>query len=53
MTEYISFDDLSLGNIAKIQRICRRQTQQEIADIYSVVASNISYIINKKTWKHI
>ena len=32
MTEALSFDDLSLGMMARIQRVCRRLTQHEMAD---------------------
>ena len=31
MPEVLCFDDLSLGNFARIQRVCRRLTQQEMA----------------------
>ena len=41
MTEDISFDDLSLGNTCKIQRVCRLQTQQDIADIAGVSQEDV------------
>ena len=28
-------------------------TQQEIADIYDITHHNVSFIVNKKSWKHI
>ncbi len=31
MPEVLRFDDLSLGNMARIQRICRRLTQKDMA----------------------
>jgi transcriptional regulator with XRE-family HTH domain len=36
ITEALSFDDLSLGMTARIQRVCRKLTQQEMADMAGV-----------------
>ena len=44
MTEAISFDDLSLGNTCKIQRVCRLQTQQEIADTAGVSQDDVELL---------
>ena len=42
--EAISFDDVSLGNTCKIQRVCRLQTQQEIADIAGVSQKDVELL---------
>ena len=41
MAETLTFNDLSLGNIAKIQRVCRLLTQQEIADMANVSQKDV------------
>lgn len=44
MTEAISFDDVSLGMHAKIQRVCRLQTQQEIAGMAGVSEEDVELL---------
>jgi len=41
MPETLCFDDLSLGNLARIQRVCRRLTQQEIASKAGVSQNDV------------
>ena len=41
MRETLCFDDLSLGNLARIQRVCRRLTQREMASKAGVSQNDI------------
>lgn len=41
MIEAISVDSASLGTIARIQRVCRRLTEQEMADMAGVCQRDI------------
>jgi transcriptional regulator with XRE-family HTH domain len=41
MPETLCFDDLSLGNLARIQRVCLRLTQQEIASKAGVSQNDV------------
>lgn len=42
MTEALSFDDLSLGMMVRIQRVCRRLTQQEMADMAEISQEDVA-----------
>lgn len=41
------------NQIKKIRKLAQTKTQKEIAFLYKVDPSTVSYIISKKTWSHI
>ncbi len=48
MDEAISFDDISLGMTARIQRTLQRLTQQEVASMAGVIEKDVDFFENNQ-----
>lgn len=52
INENSRFAKITKEDVIKIKHLIKNHTQKKVAQMFNITQSNVSYIVNNKSWKH-